>query len=301
MEYKTVNPRPHEGIKKKLIHGSSSEKIHENIIQLKTKRKKFSIIWISDAHFDSLKSERKFMHSILKEYPDDFIVIGGDSVDVMQGRNDRRASKGSNEFSRSDYFNEVEEFVRKEVHDKYKDRIIAWNRGNHDNSIINHNEIDMIKHICKDETPIGDISGYISVACEINGPATPKCLIYYSHQPISGGQRSKGMLSVDIVRGKYPDADIFITEHIHTSWVHPESKESIDPSHRFLNSKIQWFVQNTTLKNEFKGSRNGFHHEIVKSGRQIVGVTRLSFELNSRDKAKSKKLVPKMPEIIVMK
>lgn len=285
-------------MQKNLSDNATTQKINDNVIEFRTKQRKSGIIWVSDAHFDSSKCEIGFLHSVLKKYPDDYIVIGGDSIDVMQGRNDKRAMKGG-KFNRPDYFNEVAEYVKNEIRDKYENRIIAWLRGNHDNSIIRMQEIDLIKHIAGD-TPTGDTSGYIVVGLERAKGYYARTVIYYSHIPISGGSRSKGMLSVDIIRGKYPDASVYISEHIHNSWVHPEHKEKFLMQSLRPVQELQWFVQNTTLKDEFKGDRNHFYHEKIKAGPQVVGVIRLTFELShSKNQNETKNVMVNMPEIIV--
>lgn len=284
---------------KVLSDNATTQKINDNVIEFKTKQKKPGIIWVSDAHFDSDKSEVGFLHSVLKKYPDDYIVIGGDSIDVMQGRNDRRAMKGG-KFNRPDYFDAVADYVKSEIRDRYEHRIIGWLRGNHDNDIIRHQEVDLIGKRIAGDTPVGDTAGYIVVGIERAKGHYARTVIYYQHAPSSGGARSKGMLSVDIIRGKHPDASVYISEHIHNTWVHPENKEKFIMQTLRPVNELQWFVQNTTLKDEFKGERNHFYHERVKGGPPIIGVIRLTFELShNKNQNETKNVVVNMPEIIV--
>lgn len=261
-----------------LTNDSSSDKMNRDVVQFRTNKKNFSIIWVADAHFDSTKSKLKKLQNYLDEHKDVFIIVGGDSLDVMQGRNDKRSAKGSNQFNSNDYFNQVINYVKKEFHDRYKDRIITWNRGNHDNSIIRINEIDLIQLICGTETPMGNISGYIKVMCAPAGNTKNvySKLIYYQHIPDSGGQRSKGMLSVDTIKSKFPSADIYVTEHIHQTWIHNFDVEHVSKQGN-VNFVNKWFIQAPSLKDEHDTERNGFYHEKVKGGAQTTGVIRFDF------------------------
>jgi hypothetical protein len=274
---------------KQLANGATSQKVHRDLVKFSFRQKKIRVVVISDGHFDNPHSQLKWLQNKLdNEFKDAYIIIGGDSIDVMQGKNDRRSDKSiiTDKTRRADYFNAVYEYVKKEIHDRYNDRIITWNRGNHDNSIINHNEIDLISLICGDVTPVGAVSGYIHFQYTEKNHRCASSLLYYQHIPDSGGKRSKGMLSVDTIRGKFPDADIFVTEHIHNAWIHPEGVERVD-SRCNVTKKIQWFIQNTTIKDEFDTDRNGFFHEKIKSGPQIVGFSCIEFEF-IRDRGQKK-------------
>jgi hypothetical protein len=290
---------------KPLMNGATSQKVGRDVVRFSTDQKKFKVVIISDGHFDNPHSQLKWLQNKLdNEFKDAYIIIGGDSIDVMQGKKDNRSNKSilTGDTKRDDYFNAVYEYVKKEIHDRYLDRIITWNRGNHDNSIINHNEIDLISLICGEITPVGAVSGYVNFSYNAGGGSNAKSaslLLYYQHIPDSGGKRSKGMLTVDTIRGKYPDADLFLTEHIHNAWIHPEAVERVD---RFgnVNQKIQWFIQNTTIKDEFNTERNGFYHEKIKAGAQIVGFSVIEFEFIREIKEKEKIKLKATPAIVTL-
>ena len=74
-------------------------------------------MWISDLHFDSKYSMWDKVKKYLVEHPNTYIVIGGDSIDVMQFVNDKRGSKSDvlSQYNETDYANRVIETIKKEI------------------------------------------------------------------------------------------------------------------------------------------------------------------------------------------
>ena len=252
------------------------------ILEFTTDKKQFTIYWISDLHYDSKHSTWNKVKQVLDEDPNSYIIIGGDSLDVMQFVNDKRGTKSSTkpEHSYTDYANKIIEDIRKEVVIPYKNRIISWNRGNHDNSIICHHNIDLLQLICGVDIPIHEYSGYILLNVVDQNKCGRTNLIHFSHSPYSGGARSKGSLSIDIAKAEHPDADIWITEHIHNGFIHPVRHEKFSPSSKTLTHENKWYIQNIAAKQETEGPRNGFHFETMK-GNRVSGIVRLNFKLNN--------------------
>lgn len=244
-----------------------------------------SIIWVSDLHGDSPHSNLKFLEATLNKYPDSLLIIGGDHLDVMQNFGDRRASKSDlkKEFKREDYLNEIiDHNVR--LWGKYAHRIIAFFVGNHEATQNRYHGIDLTRQIVKElnlrfSTNIicGDAAGWLKLRFILNKQKRTKN-IYFAHRPISGGTRSKGMLSVDLIKGRYPDADIYIAEHIHDTWIKPERVEVLTPGGK-VKYKVKWVLQMPTLKDEFKGKKRGYAHD-KSFGATPVGLILLQFTLN---------------------
>ena len=256
----------------KLIKHSSG------LLEANIKKDEFEIVWISDLHFDSKYSMWDKVKKYLVEHPNTYIVIGGDSIDVMQFVNDKRGSKSDvlSQYNETDYANRVINTVKKEIVEPFKDRIISWNRGNHDNSILKHHNIDLLSLICGVDVHISDYTGYIL----INGGKVSQRtqLIHFSHSPYSGGTRSKGSLSIDIAKAEAPSADIWITEHIHNGFIHPVLHEEVCTNNRTINMVNKWYVQNIAAKQESQGPRNGFHYETNK-GNRVSGIVKMRFKM----------------------
>ena len=201
----------------------------DELLEIKIPKNNYDIIWISDLHADSDVSIWNKVKKYLIDNPNSYIVIGGDSIDVMQFVRDKRASRSSTKdgLNEDDYANRVIEYVRNEIVLPFKDRIISWNRGNHDNSIIRHHNIDLLQLICGVDIPLHEYSGYILLSNHVYKNRTYNNLIHFSHSPESGGKRSKGSLSIDIAKSQYPSADIWIREHIHDGFIHPVRHEFV--------------------------------------------------------------------------
>jgi len=255
------------------------------VIDFKKEGNELKIIWVADMHNDSKKSRLNFLKKIVKKYPKAYLIFGGDSFDVMQNFADPRAAKSAlkDSLKRDDYINAVIE-ESCDFYKPFKDKILAFNLGNHEEVQIRRHGIDMIKMMVdrlnettKHEIICGDLAGWIKIRhSRGNGKATKN--IYFSHQPISGGTRSKGVLSVDLLIGRYPDADIWICEHIHTSWILPLKIERFvdNGSVKYQN---KWYIQAPTLKEEFSGKKRGYVHAKTYPATPI-GVVILDFEIS---------------------
>ena len=253
-------------------------RLSDEILMCGIPQNNFRVVWVSDLHKDSEYSEWKKVKKYLDENPDVYIVFGGDSLDVMQFVNDKRGSKSSTlpQYNQTDYANQVIKDVREDIIIPYKDRIISWNRGNHDNSIIKRHNIDLLNLICGTDVHIHEYSGYIILSApRTHDLKNTRVIINFCHSPFSGGTRSKGSLSIDIAKANYPSADIWITEHIHDGFIHPVRHEFISSKNTIVQ-KTKWYVQNIAAKQETQGKRNGFHHETNK-GNRASGFVEMEF------------------------
>lgn len=254
------------------------------VIDFKNEGKELKIIWVADMHNDSKKSRINFLKKIVKKYPKAYLIFGGDSFDVMQNYNDPRSAKSAlkESLKRDDYINAVIEEAY-EFYMPFKDKILAFNLGNHEETQIRHHGIDMVKMMVdrlnestNHEIICGDLAGWIKIRNH-RGSANYSKNIYFSHQPISGGTRSKGVLSVDLLIGRYPDADVWICEHIHTSWILPLKIERFDGKGN-IKYENKWYIQAPTLKEEFAGKKRGYVHAKTY-GATPIGIVILDFEL----------------------
>jgi len=254
----------------------------DNILELITDKREFDVPWFADAHLDSKKSKRKFIKRLIDENPDAFIVYGGDCFDLMQGKKDRRAEKSAlgDEFSESDYWNRVIDYSRDEWLYPYKDRIIAFIEGNHTTGVLSHNEIDFLGWL----TDSGKLAnrmyaaGWIILTMKIAKGRNLCFPVYFQHAPPSGGKRSKGMLSVDILLGEHPDAKAIITEHIHETYITPQTVERLNVRAKTVQYNNVWCLQAPTTKAEHEGKKRGYYHERVKKSATSIGALKLSFK-----------------------
>lgn len=242
-------------------------KTDDSVVRIDFDTPEASIIWMADAHVDSVDTYRDKIKSILNAHPQSKIVVGSDFSDMMQNFGDKRASKGKDRYNDMNYINSVVEDLIS-FFEPYADRIISFNLGNHELSAIKYHGVNVANWIAgrlneKHKTNIqtNDFSGFFDIYFEANkNNGKKRYTIFYSHRPISGGARSKGILSSDIVSGRYPDASMYIHEHIHQSLIHPFTVEVLNSAGRRVKQN-KWFIMMPTMKEEDLGAMNGHHHQ----------------------------------------
>jgi len=104
------------------------------------------------------------------------------------------------------------------------------------------------------------------------------------------------MLSVDILKGQRHGVDIFLTGHIHDNYHTLQASWDFDVRYNNAVKKKQWFIQQTTLKQEDE-DRNGFHAERIKAGAGIQGFNILSFKVATSNGTIKMEMTPKLISI----
>lgn len=241
----------------------------DSVVKCEIDSKKVSILWLNDLHMDSIATDRNKVRKLIEDNAESYIVVSGDMFDVMQNTGDRRASKGAlkQEYNKPGYLNSIiEDLVS--FFKPYANRIVGFNYGNHETAQLKFHGIDLTRWIvsnlnreCGTEIAVNDFQGYYIFQLLSHGKRTYNYFISYSHKPISGGGRSKGMLSVDLISGRNPSADMYIAEHIHQTFATPISVEEIDISNKQLYYREKWYVQAPTMKAEHEGEKQGHHFE----------------------------------------
>ena len=194
---------------------------------------KYRVLLSSDQHIDSEYCQRDLLKKHLDEIVDcnGAVFFFGDLFDAMQGRNDKRGSKGSlrPELKTSNYLNAlVDEAV--DFLEPYAHHIAMISEGNHESSVRRITEFSLISAVCQQLNlrtganimPMG-YSGWIFIRPmkkNTSGKLTPYQTIklWYTHGSGGGGGSSKGTLNA-VKRAVYvPDADVVCSGHIHQSW-----------------------------------------------------------------------------------
>jgi len=217
------------------------------------------VLLLADRHFDSVHSDRNLQRQHLDEAIERgaLIIEIGDTFDLMQGRNDRRGSKGSvrPEHKTDDYFTSViDEAI--EWHKPYAHNYLLMGEGNHETSITRHAELSVMRHFLqglKAETGAtihhGAYSGYVTFRF-LRGSGskylTPINLLYHHG---SGGNSpvTRGVINTNRRAVIYPDADIIVSGHLHSSWVVPLPRQRIS-ERGIVSESIQHHVSLGTYK-----------------------------------------------------
>lgn len=191
---------------------------------------KRSFLFMSDIHLDSKKCDRKLFKSHL-DYAKEKgagVLIFGDLMDLMQGKNDRRGSKQSlrKEYLLAPYFDSViqdtTEFLL-----PYADVIKLITYGNHETAIIRHNETDALNSLIfnlnvkkKDSDSRifkGAYNGYVRIKSQYTSESGSRTQRYIKYHHGAGGNApvTGGAISQSRAAGMWPDADIVVMGHIH--------------------------------------------------------------------------------------
>lgn len=219
----------------------------------------------------------------------------GDYLCMMQGRNDRRGSKGKirPENQKDDHFGSIieEEIERMRP---YASHLAMFSQGNHETAIIRHNEIDILKRIVtgwKDrfDSPVqyGAYSGRIHVDVKLFDTRSQKIknsnsvIIYYHHSPGSGGVVTRGHLAPQRMIAK-AEADIYVTGHIHQGWEERIPRDEYSFKTKEPRIVTKWFVCLPAFKDEYKDGRGGYVIE-KNYGPTNLGAAFLMLKFNPRD------------------
>ena len=154
-----------------------------------------SIMLSSDWHLDSSKCDRELLTKHLSKAlkNNSPIIVTGDMFDLMQGRKDPRKSMGDirPEHIGEDYFNLVVE-TSLDFLEPYAQNIALITYGNHETSMIRHNDFDIlqaIKHRMHDRfgsnVLIGGYGAYVVVRAYGSGKLRGNHIIRTFHG--SGG------------------------------------------------------------------------------------------------------------------
>jgi hypothetical protein len=220
--------------------------IHEFIIPY-TKEYKERIFWANDVHLDSKYCKRKkfFEHCEMS----DKIILSGDFWDLMEGKFDRRASKKDELLKDGHYINNLVDLGIKMLK-PYKDKIIAWNKGNHELTFEKFSDVSITDFVCKglgiNPVRMG-ANGYYMFKFVNRGKVRIKT-VFFTHNTGHGGKRSKGALAADIIAGERPDADIWIGEHSHRGVIVPLKVQRISKKTKLINYQRKYFCQSLTYK-----------------------------------------------------
>lgn len=194
--------------------------------------------WImlsSDRHFDSTKCDRSLMkkHLELAKDRNAYIVDAGDFFDAMQGRYDPRRSYAEMrpEYAKDIYLDAIVADAAKFMQ-PYADRFIMIGRGNHDQSIVKNNSVDIVSnlvyHLNRENgtnIKVGGYGGWVRFLFD-SGKKNSINLKYFHG---SGGDApvTRGVLNTARQQLYLPDADIIVNGHNHNTYHVPISRERL--------------------------------------------------------------------------
>ena len=243
----------------------------------------------ADQHFDSTHCDR----GLLKRHHEKAlkreagIFCFGDLFDVMQGKNDRRGSKGDlrDEYKGGNYYDRVVDDAT-QFYKPYSSNYVAMTYGNHETAIIKHQETDVLKRLVDglnadgSNVHLGAYSGWIVFRFHRAGERVRKFRLFYHHGSGGGGPVTKGVIQTNRRAVYLPDANIIVTGHIHEAWHLETVQERINAVNTpYLST--QHHVQLATYKEEYLDGV-GWHVERGAPPKPLGGYW-LRFVFNKRD------------------
>jgi hypothetical protein len=246
----------------------------------------YNFFLASDIHLDNPKCDRKLFKKHLDEMKErqGKALFFGDVMCLMQGKKDRRGSKGDIRIEHlgGNYFdlvfNETADWLK-----PWQDDIVMMSDGNHETAIINHNEIDPLGNVVRimrdSGSPVEHMryQGFVwftfymegSVAAQQKQEKIRRLTLGY-HHGTWGGVITKGTLGGGRYASIMPDADVIVNGHNH------ERTIVAHPCYRINNKGEQrieqrWHIQTGTYKQEFKGG-GGFAIEKIVMPKSLGGI-----------------------------
>lgn len=227
----------------------------------------------ADRHIDNVKSDHAMQKRHLEQAKERgaFIVDTGDLFCAMQGKSDRRSSKGSlrDENKTSDYLGSM---VRSNYQflAPYLENFALISPGNHETSVLKNNELDLtaalVDKMRDNGSPVvkGGYRGWLRIMFEsVAGGQRSSYNLHYMHGSGGGGPVTRGIINTNRRAVYLPDADIVVGGHIHEAWMLeiPRARLS-DCGKEFPDTQLHLCLP--TYKEEFFGTGDGWHHETEK-------------------------------------
>lgn len=190
---------------------------------------KIRFMHISDVHWDSIYCERNVLTKHLDWAKENgaWVIIYGDWFDAMQGKFDPRRSMSElrPEYRVDNYYDVV---VKDSVDflTKYKDNILMMSDGNHEASILSHNQIDMIEslvlklHDAGSLVNHGTYDGWLRISIRRSKTHYISYKIHYNHG--YGGTEApvtRGVIQTNRQAVYLPDANLVVNGHNHQGYI----------------------------------------------------------------------------------
>ena len=224
-----------------------------------------------DRHIDSAESDHKLQIKHLKEAETRGagVIDVGDVLDAMQGRDDRRRTKGVGRADSANAVNYLDRIVADaaDMLSPFARQFVVIGRGNHEQSILKHAETDLTERLCERMTHIaghrvhaGGYGGWVRFVVRWSAKGMLGLNLKYFHGSGGGGMMSHGTLATRRMASFIPDADVVVTGHTHDSWLVTLARERLGATGRVYLDE-QHHVKTPSYKEEYQDGYDGLHVE----------------------------------------
>lgn len=238
-------------------------KPQNNIVEIKVNNKKQSVLLLSDVHFDSKSCARKELKDVLDEglEKNALILFNGDFFDMMQGKNDRRHTKGSirKEYIGDNYFDLVIDDA-KEFLKPYAKNIVVMADGNHETSVTKHyetNPLDRLCYIlraeCKSNVVHTGYQGWVIIRLKNDEQSYSPFAIKMHHGSGGNARVTKGIIEHNRMSTYVEGADLIWLAHTHTQYCVHSTIEVLDNHKSYATDlKRVYHIRTGCWKQEYK-------------------------------------------------
>lgn len=239
----------------------------------------------SDVHWDNPHCNRALFHRHMRQAKERRagVFIFGDFFCLMQGRGDPRGNKDSirPEHNTATYIDSVVDTAAVDL-EPYADIIELLGYGNHETSVLKHQETDVIARLGKRlGVAVGGYSGFIRFLFSRGKSNKSSLVLFYHHGSGGGGPVTKGVIRTNRQAVWLPDAQIVVGGHVHQDWVLTLPRVRIGHNGTVYRDE-QTHTQLGTYKDEMVLS-GGFHTERGREPRPLGGAwLRFYYDSNAR-------------------
>jgi hypothetical protein len=233
----------------------------------------------SDIHLDNPKCDRALFAKHMNQMRDrnGYAIFMGDILCLMQGKKDRRGSKGSirPEHLGSNYFDlvfqESAEWLK-----PWGDRILMMGDGNHETAVISNQEVDPLGNVARimrgNGSPVEHMGyqGFVRfVFHKKDGGRVRRCTLFW-HHGAWGGIVTKGVMGGLRYSAMAPSANIICSGHNHEKTIvtHPCYRVSENGE---VSIEQRLHVQCGTYKQEFEDG-GGWAVERIVMPKSLGGI-----------------------------
>jgi len=224
-----------------------------------------AVYLISDAHFDSIASDRTVLKRHLDKAlsEDALIILGGDWFDAMQGKFDPRRNLDElrPEYRCEKYFDVVVEDSAKFL-EPYAKNIIAVTQGNHELAVRRNSNTDLVDRLvfhlrlAGSKAVTGGWKGWFRFLLRSHN-RSGNIKLFYSHAGAgSVAPVTRGVIATNRQAVYEPDADVIWNGHSHTAYIVPIVRERLSVKGKIYND-VGWFLRTPGYKRDWQ-MQDGF-------------------------------------------
>lgn len=247
-------------------------------------RSEYWLLITADQHMDHPLCRRDMLARHYREAVDRgaAIIIPGDLLCVMQGKYDKRADKRQIAPGIYAQIMEGKPYLDAVVEDAaaflepYAENIVAIGDGNHEASIYERHETDLLERLCsllrsrtKSKVQHTGYTGWLRMLFTCNTIKVQRRL-WYMHGYGGGGPVTQDMIQAQRQRAYIHGADIMVNGHTHDAWQVENIAIVLNQAGTIEHRRI-FQIKTATYKDEYRTGRGGWHVATGKPPKPLGG------------------------------